>query len=278
MGKVDKLNKKEIKQAEKIIDNFSKVKVLVLGDIMWDEYLLGNCERISPEAPVPVVKITNEKKIPGGASNVLRNLISLGVSSGIMGVVGNDSKGLSLQDELNRWGLNSIHIWEVNNRPTTVKTRVITRNQQMIRLDREEASPIDTTIEQEIIHILSQQIPKFDAIILSDYDKGFLTKNLIQKTIQIAKSNNIYIAVDPKPQNFFLYQSIDLLTPNEKEAANAAQMPAPISKKEIQKIADIIKNKLIVKNLLITRSQNGMVLFVDKRETKLYTYNSKRNI
>ena len=228
---------------------------------MWDEYLSGDCERISPEAPVPVVKIIKEKQIPGGAGNVVRNLTALGIHSGIAGVVGNDPNGLSIQNELKKWDLELMQIWKENGRPTTVKTRVIARNQQIIRLDREKAVPIHENLEKEVLEALSHAIPKFDAVILSDYDKGFLTENLTQRAIQIAQEKGVYVAADPKSKNFALYHKADLLTPNEKEAANAVQMPIPASEEEVEKIADLIKKQIKVKNLLITRSHKGMSLF-----------------
>ncbi len=244
-----------------IIDTFPQTKILVVGDLMWDEYLWGDCDRISPEAPVPVVRISREEKIPGGAINVLRNLLSLNVSAGIMGVVGRDPNGLAIQRELRKWNLHVVQIWETSDRPTTMKTRVIARSQQVIRLDREKVKPIKRNIQLRFLEVLLQEIQKFDAIIISDYDKGFLTEKLIPEIIQIAQTKKVYIAVDPKINHFHFYQNVDLITPNEKEASEAMNLPFPFSDQAVEEIGLRIKKKLKIKKLLITRSHKGMTLF-----------------
>ena len=256
----------EVKEFREIINNFSKAKILVVGDLMWDEYLWGECDRISPEAPVPIVKITREEKMPGGAINVTKNLLSLGIDVGIMGVVGRDSNGLAIQRELRKWNLNLMQIWEASDRPTTVKTRVIARNQQIIRLDKEETGSIKKNIQSRFLEVLRQEIYKFDAIILSDYNKGFLTDRLIPAIIEIAKKNNIYIAVDPKVNYFNFYQNVDLVTPNEKEASEAMQLSFPKNDCALEKLAFQIKEELKIKELLITRSSKGMTLFIENNK------------
>ena len=249
-----------------IIDNFSQTKILVVGDLIWDEYLWGDCDRISPEAPVPIVKIYREAKMPGGAINVLKNLRSLNIDAGIMGVVGRDPNGLAIQRELRKWNLHVMQIWETSDRPTTMKTRVIARNQQVIRLDREELKPIKKNIQLRFLEVLSQEIQKFDAIIISDYDKGFLTKELIPEIIEMARMKKVYIAVDPKVNHFHFYRNVDLITPNEKEASEAMRLPFPSNDQDIEEIGLQIKTQLKIKKLLLTRSHKGMTLFVDEQK------------
>ena len=252
------------KGLRKIIDRFPRAKILVVGDLMWDEYLWGECDRISPEAPVPVVRVTREEKMPGGAINVLKNLTALNVQAGIMGVVGRDPNGLAIQRELRKWNLNLVQIWETPDRPTTVKTRVIARNQQVIRLDKEELKPIKKNIQSRFIEVLSQEIHKFDAVIISDYDKGFLTEKLIRELIQAAHKHNVYIAVDPKKNSFHLYKYVHLITPNEKEASEAMSLPLPTNDSALERLGRQIKEELKIKKLLITRSHKGVTLFVEE--------------
>ena len=252
-----------------IIPKLKNQRILVIGDLMWDEYILGSCDRISPEAPVPVVLSEEENRTLGGAANVVKNLVSLNISVGIIGVVGVDTKGKEMCSTFNDMNLSLNEIISCDDRPTISKTRIFARNQQILRLDREIVKPISIETEDRIIHILKNKIKNFDAIILSDYDKGLLTPTLITKIIQIAKQNNTYIAVDPQVSHFHFYKDVDVVTPNEKEASGFVKLPFPTNNQDIEDIGKIIYDTLNLKHLLLTRSQKGMALFT-KNSNPIY--------
>ena len=268
---------KTIDTFKKIVTNFSKVKVLVIGDLMWDEYIHGECNRISPEAPVPVVLIKDEKRVPGGATNVLKNLVDLKVLSGIMGIVGADKNGREMSRELNKWHLNLVQLWESPDRPTIVKTRILARHQQLMRLDRETSLPFPVHFEKKLLEILKQEIKKFNAVILSDYNKGMFTPTLIQGIIKICKAANVYVAVDPQVKHFKLYKGADLMTPNEKEAAEGIELDFPEKQSDVNDIGQRIQKELKLKHLLITRSHNGMALF-ERNKTPVYVPTVAREV
>ncbi len=253
-----------------IIDRFKKYRILVIGDLMWDEYIWGNCDRISPEAPVPVIQSRKEERIPGGATNVLRNLITLGIIPSIMGVVGSDQNGFAMQKEIRKWGLELSHVWEVIDRPTIVKTRIFARNQQILRLDREDPKPVKKYIENRLLEVLSRDIDQFDSIILSDYGKGLFTPFLIEEIISLAQKSKKYLVVDPQVSNFKSYSGANLLTPNEKEASLAMKVDIPSNNREIEKLGSMILKSLDIQHLLITRAHKGMTLFDKSSNTPIY--------
>ncbi len=255
---------------KQIVSKLSKTRVLVIGDLMWDEYVWGECSRVSEEAPVPVVKINREERVPGGATNVLKNLHDLNVGTGIIGVVGADKGGREMIRELNKWNLKMVQIWESPDRPTISKMRILARNQQVVRLDREETHAISKNMENRILKHLEQNIKSFDAIILSDYDKGVFTPNLIKGIISIARANKVYTAVDPQVRLFKQYVGADLMTPNEKEAAGGMQVDKPAKESEVKKLGEQIKKELNLTELIITRSAKGMALFSEKDKSPIY--------
>ena len=254
-------SKKEIDSLKKILQNFSGKRILVIGDLMWDEYIRGECTRVSPEAPVQVVLSKHEERMPGGATNVLKNLTDLRISAGIMGVVGADNNGHDMIKTLKGWNLNMVQIWESPDRPTTIKTRILARNQQLLRLDREYAKAIPLSIEKKILQVLEQCILDYAAIILSDYDKGVFTEGVIKGIISIARKNNVFVAVDPQIRHFRHYINADIMTPNEKEASEGVGLPFPENEADVETIGKAIKEKLGLRHLLITRSEKGMALF-----------------
>lgn len=249
-----------------LIQALGKTRVLVIGDLMWDEYLFGESSRISPEAPVPVVHIKSKERVPGGATNVLNNLVDLQVPAGIMGVVGADKNGREMIKALNNYNLQMVQIWESPDRPTITKTRVLARNQQLIRLDDEVTSPISKNLETRMLTILKKEIYNYKGIILSDYDKGLLTQTLIQGVIELAHANEVFVAVDPQVSHFKYYSGADIMTPNEKEASLG--IGASIAEKEydVNNIGKQIKSDLNLNNLIITRSHKGMALFEGNKE------------
>ncbi len=241
----------KLKRFEEICSKFNKKRILVFGDIILDRYIFGQVSRISPEAPVPVVKITKEEYRPGGAGNVAANIDKLGAQGVLMGVCGDDGyfRELVKLKESNNFVINS----GINK--TLLKTRVISQRQQIVRIDREERFNIVPKIEEEFIDQLKKL--DIDAIIVSDYAKGTLTKVLMEALKNRAKISNIPIIVDPKPPNFDLYYNVDGITPNLKEAEK-------ITNKKIEdtndsfKTARIIQRKFKTKFSLITRGDMGI--------------------
>ncbi len=252
-----------------VLNRLRGQKILVAGDLMWDEYIRGDVSRISPEAPVPVVLVSREERLPGGATNVLRNLVELGCDCGILGVVGDDEAGSHMIRELESWGLNSLYIEQTSDRPTIMKTRIVARNQQLLRVDREIVKPISAALEQKMLQRLESDISNYKAVILSDYDKGVLTPAMIRGIIELAKARNIFVAVDPQVRHFRHYKGADVMTPNEKEASEGIGMAFPHSDEDTIEIGNKILAELQLNHLLITRSQKGMALFEPPQNPQL---------
>jgi len=241
----------KIKRFEEICSKFNEKRILIFGDIILDRYIFGNVSRISPEAPVPVVKITKEEYRPGGAGNVAANIDKLGAQGILMGVCGDDvyyREFMKLKDN-NNFVINS----DINK--TLLKTRIISQRQQIVRIDREEKFNIIPAIEEEFFNRIKKL--KIDAIIVSDYAKGTLTKQVMEALKQRAKISNIPIIVDPKPPNFDLYHNIDGITPNLIEAEKIVHKKIE-DNNESFKAARIIQRKFKTKFSLITRGDMGI--------------------
>ena len=241
-----------------ITNNFSKQKILVIGDFMLDEYIYGNVERISPEAPVPVVLQEKVKIFPGGAGNVVSNLKSLNAEVYVVGVVGKDDGANILKKNFENIGLKKEHfgLYETDNRPTTRKTRIIAERQQLCRVDNEITNPLPIEIITKILENIKSLVPKMNAIILSDYDKGLIQELLISETVKIAKKTNCFIAVDPQVTHFNYYKDVDVLTPNHHEAGRYLGYKL-IDEEKIIKGGEQILENLNAKMLLLTRGEKG---------------------
>ena len=211
---------------EHLFEEISRLRVLVIGDVMLDTYCWGVVERISPEAPVPVVAVRKSENRIGGAGNVAINTASLGAATTIISVVGKDSSGETLQNLLAAVPVDISFMVETPNRVTTTKTRVMARNQQMIRLDAEVADDISSELEEaiwkNILDYFEQGLPQ--VCILEDYNKGVLTPSLITRIIELCNSKGVITTVDPKKKNFFAYQGITLFKPNLKEVKEGLQL------------------------------------------------------
>ena len=240
--------------------------VLLVGDIMLDEYLEGDAERISPEAPIPVVKVAQSRLLLGGAGNVARNIASLGGKAHLVGVRGKDTKGDVLQAILETEGIGA-SMEVLSTRPTTLKTRVIARNQQMLRIDHEETTPFKPEETARLLDSVREVIDDFPIVVISDYGKGVVGRELIQGlfTIRDASRSKPRILVDPKTPNFALYKGVYILTPNAKETSEAARMPAN-TREEILEAGKIIMGDLSAEHLLTTLGPNGMALFLSQEE------------
>ena len=251
----------------KLIENFKNIKIAVIGDLMLDEYIMGKVDRISPEAPVPVVKVTEEKFVLGGAANVINNLAALGANVYCGGLVGKDKNAEKLINAFPK-NVDCNLILKVENRPTIVKKRVIAGHQQLLRLDWEEEFYINEDEENIIIENLKNHIKELNAVILSDYNKGLLTKSLSQKIINLCRENNVIVTVDPKPKNISNFVGASSITPNKKEAYAAVEAN---SSENIDIVGEKLKEKYNLDTVLITRSEEGMTLY-DKEIHNIPTY------
>ncbi|GAB4132951.1 MAG: D-glycero-beta-D-manno-heptose-7-phosphate kinase [Ignavibacteriales bacterium] len=251
------------KRLTELKNNFFNKKIAVIGDLMLDGYFWGDVKRISPEAPVPVVEIDNQFFRFGGSANVVLNIRKLGAIPFPFGVVGNDNEkeilnGLFNENNIDK--LDGIIIDE--SRPTTVKIRVIAANQHLVRIDKESKKNIDESIQQKLITEFKKIADGIDAVILEDYNKGVLTKEVIEEIISIAKAKNKLITVDPKFDNFFEYKNVDVFKPNKKEIEDAFGKKFP-TEKDIENAGHELINKMNVKNVLITLGNKGAALIND---------------
>ena len=245
------------------INQAENIKILVIGDLILDEYLMGEVNRISPEAPVPIVLVKKSKTTLGGAGNVVKNLTAFNIKTGIIGRVGTDPQS-DVAEELLTTPLiakTDKFLIKDKNIPTTLKTRIIASHQQVCRVDREIINPLSDDDEEKIITYLKNVITTFKAIILSDYDKGFLTPSLIKKIISIAQQNNIYVSADPQVSHFFMYEGISIMTPNHHEAGNAISKKLT-DEKEIENANVEICEKLNSESMMITRGDKGMSIYI----------------
>lgn len=245
---------------QKYVKDFSKVKTLVIGDLILDEFLWGKASRISPEAPVPVVWVHSESFMPGGASNVANNINSLGGKVFLAGMVGMDDRGRILKEELSKKNIDIGGVVIDGERPTTLKTRVIAHNQQVVRIDREKIESLPSGLAEEMLDYVKKIINEIDCIIIEDYGKGVITPDLLGKVLDIAKRHKKIVTVDPKEENFSLYKAVTAITPNHYEAAQAAGIKIK-DKDSIFAIGKSLLNKLKCEGVLITLGENGMQLF-----------------
>ena len=250
-------------ELQHLFNQFNDITALVIGDVMIDAYLWGRVDRISPEAPVPVVQVTNKENRLGGAANVALNVAALGARPIICAVAGKDANGEVLVELLQNRRMHTGGIVHSENRPTTVKTRVISSHQHIVRVDEESLKPLSSEEEtyfiERITSLISNERPS--VIIFEDYNKGVLTKRVIEEIIAIAKDQNIPTAVDPKKLNFFAYKGVTLFKPNLKELVDGLKMD--IDKKDpaslesaVEKLEAILSNEVS----LITLSEMGIYL------------------
>jgi rfaE bifunctional protein kinase chain/domain len=254
-------SKNAYKRLSNYIDLFPAARILVVGDVVLDHYIWGNVSRISPEAPVPVVNVTKENLLLGGATNVVNNIHSLGGIVRVCGVIGRDEAGKQLLHLLRVQGINTEGLITDQVRPTTVKTRVIAHSQQVVRFDRETKDKIEKTTHQQIFDYVKQQVNDgLDAVVLSDYCKGVVTRELVKDIVRLAKKNGVIVSVDPKVSHFGMYSGVTILTPNIKEASIGSRIEI-IDQESLLRAGRLLLNKLKCKAVLITRGEQGMSLF-----------------
>lgn len=258
---------KTFKNYKKIVAKFNKARVLVIGDLMLDEFIWGEVTRISPEAPVPVVWVKKESFMPGGASNTANNLRSLGADVYLVGVIGDDDRGAILKGELEQKGIRTTGILTDLSRPTILKTRVVAHHQQVVRIDKELKEPLSGAMIAKILAYIEKIIRDVDAIIVEDYAKGVITPALLAKIIPLAKRHNKVISVDPKEEHFNYYKGINVITPNNHEAARAVGF-AITDDITLKKAGAKLIEKLKCKIALITLGENGMAVFQKDKPMK----------
>ena len=253
-----------------LFDKFNGLRILVIGDVMLDAYVMGKVNRISPEAPVPIVSLENKDARIGGAGNVALNLLALGAKPIICGVIGEDSSGDKLLNLFEKNGISTDGLVKSMARKTTVKTRVISNKQQLLRIDSESTFPLleseEIKLNNTIQNIINQGI---DGIIFEDYNKGVLTDSVIQNVIKIAKEKDIPTAVDPKKENFLSYRGVSLFKPNLKELKEGLNLNFDFnSNKELfEKGIEVLEEKLQNEISFVTLSENGVFI---KNKTENY--------
>lgn len=248
------------KELRPYVDRLEGHRVLVVGDLMLDHYIWGSVQRISPEAPVPVVNVLRESVLLGGAGNVLHNILTLGGRGLLCGVVGADDAGRWLSEDLKAKGVEIGGIVVEDERPTTKKTRIIAHQQQIVRYDHEKKSQISSKTEKKFIQFINEQIYHIDCMVISDYAKGVITKGLLRTILPLALRRGIPVVVDPKVHHFSLYKKVTVVTPNHLEASQASGIEI-VDEATLRQAGKVLLKKLGCRAVLITRGEQGMSLF-----------------
>ncbi len=242
------------------VDRFHDARILVLGDVMMDEYIWGKVSRISPEAPVPVVAVARETKMLGGAANVILNVATLGARPVLCGVVGDDATGRELLSEVEKAGLISRGLIVEPGRPTSIKTRVVAHNQQVVRFDRESRGKIKKETTGRILDFVGKNLASVDAVVVSDYGKGVVSHEVMRGLVQLTRSWKGIVAVDPKTGNFEYYHGVDVITPNDHEAGTYCGFEID-DDETLLRAGRRMLERLECRAVLITQGQAGMTLF-----------------
>jgi rfaE bifunctional protein kinase chain/domain len=238
-----------------MLEKFQDVKVLIVGDVMLDRYCWGSVKRISPEAPVPVVNLDKTEVTLGGAANVAANVVGLGAKAFLVGVIGKDSEAELFPNILQEKRISHDNLVEIENRPTTVKTRIVAHNQHIVRIDQETNRLLSVHEETKVLNKLDLIFEQANIVIISDYAKGLLTNKIIQRLITLGREQNKPIFVDPKGKDYTKYRGATLLTPNKREAYQATEI------ENVEKAGQFLMDKLELQALLITQGEDGMTLF-----------------
>ena len=260
---------------QEIIAGIGRAKVLILGDIMLDEYLFGRVDRISPEAPVPVVEIMSDKLLLGGAANVAANIRTLGDEPLLLGVIGDDEASNKFRQLLAQRDISSDFCVTDHSRQTTIKTRIMAHSQQVVRADRENRHELGANIEAIVLERFRSVADEIKGVIISDYGKGVITLSLLQKVMDVCREKNIFVGVDPKETHFHNYQHVSVITPNHHEAGFAFGRRI-LNETDLIEVGKGLLRELEARSILITRGPDGMSLFqVDKAPTHIPTFARK---
>ena len=241
------------------VDHFERAKILIVGDIILDQYIWGGVNGISPEAPIPVVEVIRESVSLGGASNVANNVHALGAQVMLCGVVGEESYGEMLLHHLNEKQISTKGVVLDPNRPTTRKTRIVAHKQQVVRVDRENAGPIGKGIMEKLKDRILDVLPQVDAVVLEDYGKGVIQEQLLQEILPVAKKAGKIVTVDPKDSFFEQYRGITAMTPNRVEAEKVAEIQISDTQ-SLHEAGNRLRERLQCEAVLITLGEQGMCL------------------
>lgn len=256
----------DLNRVREILAAAAKTRILVLGDVMLDQFIWGSVSRISPEAPVPVVDFSHESYMPGGAANVARNLSALKVTTELFSGIGEDEAGGKLKTLLAEQQVGCKGLVGVDARSTSIKTRIVAHQQQVVRVDRESKQELGATDVQTILNALEKQIDHADAVIVGDYGKGVVTQALLEGVKALCRERGLWLSLDPKPVHHLNLAALSLITPNRKEAFELAAMPDgartanPLEDKGLISVANRLLNELRPALLLITLGDQGMLL------------------
>jgi D-glycero-beta-D-manno-heptose-7-phosphate kinase len=259
-------NTLSISRVRQILSAAAKSKILVVGDVMLDQFIWGGVSRISPEAPVPVVDFASESFMPGGAANVARNLVSLGTRTELFGAIGKDDAGSKLLKLLGEQNIGCTGLVKSSARHTSVKTRIVAHQQQVVRIDRETRDGLDTKLTGSLVAKIKSQLGRADAVIVGDYGKGVVTQSLLNEVKSFCHDRGVWLSIDPKPVHHLNLSNLSLITPNRKEAFELADLPDetrnanPFADKNLMLVAGRLLNELRPALLLITLGELGMLL------------------
>ena len=254
-----------------ILGSFEGRRVSIVGDLMLDRYVWGDVSRISPEAPVPVVEVTDESVRFGGAANVAENVAALGAATSVVGVVGDDADGEELLGLLRARRVDVGGVVKVPGRPTTTKTRIVAQNQQVVRADREDPRELPPTVADAVARSLGRALEDSEALIVSDYGKGVVSEGLLSVAITAARKGGKFVCVDPKESHFSSYVGVTAITPNQKEAGDAVGVKIT-DEETLSRVGWELQKRLQAECVVITRGEHGMTLFMQGgREVHLPT-------
>lgn len=249
---------------ESLIRRLKAVPILVAGDVMVDEYVIGDVERISPESPVPVLLARDRLRKLGGAGNVVRNLVTMGAKVALFATVGLDNAGRWFKRHCEEMGIDTFWVKDDSSRPTTIKTRVVARNQQIVRIDEEHVNPIAETLEKSIAEDIKAVMPQVKAVVISDYGKGFLTRYLLQVLLSEARNQKVPVLVDPKGMDYARYRGATYITPNIREASLASGIDISSQEKLIEAGKTLIST-VEAEGIIITRGKDGITLITKRK-------------
>jgi D-beta-D-heptose 7-phosphate kinase/D-beta-D-heptose 1-phosphate adenosyltransferase len=255
-----------VSRVRQILAAAQKTRVLVVGDVMLDQFIWGSVSRISPEAPVPVLDFSRESFMPGGAANVARNLVSLGTPAELFGAIGHDDAARKLLKLLDGQNIGCEGLVKSSTRHTSIKTRIVAQQQQVVRVDRETRDGLDGRLTGLLLAALKPRLARADAVIVGDYGKGVVTQPLLDEVKKICRERGVWLSLDPKPVHHLNLNGLSLITPNRKEAFELADLPDdtktanPLADKNLRLVADRLLNELRPALLLITLGELGMLL------------------
>ncbi|RXK87931.1 D-glycero-beta-D-manno-heptose-7-phosphate kinase [Chlorobaculum sp. 24CR] len=250
-----------VETIEQIFQSFKEKKIAVIGDVMIDKYIFGHVSRISPEYPVPVVDVTRESSRLGGAANVAVNTRALGAETLLIGVTGDDQERRNLTSLMAEHGLDPGMLVADSNRPTTCKTRILSQNHHITRVDYESRTPLNTKLEQQLLGMFTEIADSVDAVVLEDYNKGVLTPSLIASVIAICRERKTPVLVDPKLKGFFSYGGSTVFKPNLSELSAALGIPVANVDGDVEQACLRLVEKLNIESLVVTRSEKGMSVY-----------------